>query len=269
VITGEQSKEQRAAINQHHIAAINEHFRGAESRVKKKTSDLPLAGRLAITFWRHEEGLIPDLRRRLKFRDAKRKNSTAALDEMKLMWMTMRRSSPRVNLRRCSGYYQWPAHGGDEGGRPPFQRHELIVAEVLQSAEAMKAAVCVLGKLHGEKSDSTKARFCWRPSRAMCMTSAKTSSRSFPRTTASTFINLGIKGRRRPDQGLSRAPARRHRPVGLLVKSAQQMVITRADLKNAGSPCRCWSAAAALSDKFTRAGSRRATNASWCIAKTQ
>jgi len=35
----QQSKEQRAAINQHHIAAINEHFRTAESRVKKKTSD--------------------------------------------------------------------------------------------------------------------------------------------------------------------------------------------------------------------------------------
>ena len=45
----QQTKPQRAAINQHHIAAINEHFRTAESRVKKKTSDLPLDGRLATS----------------------------------------------------------------------------------------------------------------------------------------------------------------------------------------------------------------------------
>ena len=43
----EQSAEQRAAINQHHIAKITEHFRGAQARVKKVIADLPLDERLA------------------------------------------------------------------------------------------------------------------------------------------------------------------------------------------------------------------------------
>ncbi len=63
----QQTKEQRAAINQHHIAAINEHFRTAESRVKKKTSDLPLDGRLANYILEGtKEGLIPDLDSKLR-----------------------------------------------------------------------------------------------------------------------------------------------------------------------------------------------------------
>src|SRR5205814_5354765 len=38
----QQTMVQRIEINNHHIEAVNVHFRGAESRVKKKTSDLPL-----------------------------------------------------------------------------------------------------------------------------------------------------------------------------------------------------------------------------------
>ena len=43
----QQSREQKAELNQHHIARITEHFRGATSRVKKSIADLPLDERLA------------------------------------------------------------------------------------------------------------------------------------------------------------------------------------------------------------------------------
>ena len=57
-----QTREQKAQINQHHIARITEHFRGATSRVKKSTADLPLDERLAnYIIEGTKEGLIPDL----------------------------------------------------------------------------------------------------------------------------------------------------------------------------------------------------------------
>src|SRR6185437_14653073 len=43
----DQNREQKIAVNQFHIAAISEHFRGATGRQKKVTADLPLDGRLA------------------------------------------------------------------------------------------------------------------------------------------------------------------------------------------------------------------------------
>ncbi len=42
-----QSKEQRAAVNQHYIAAIAEHFRTAKKKEKTRAADLPLAARRA------------------------------------------------------------------------------------------------------------------------------------------------------------------------------------------------------------------------------
>src|SRR6202022_1838876 len=43
----EQSKEQKAAVNQYHIAAIAEHFRTATKKEKVRAADLPLDERLA------------------------------------------------------------------------------------------------------------------------------------------------------------------------------------------------------------------------------
>src|SRR5262249_447018 len=43
----EQSKEQRAVLNQFHIAAIAEHFRTATKKEKVRAEDLPLDQRLA------------------------------------------------------------------------------------------------------------------------------------------------------------------------------------------------------------------------------
>ena len=74
--------------------------------------------------------------------------------------------------------------GMEEVGRL-FNDNQLIVAEVLQSAEAMKAAVGLPRELHGEGRERRRAApWCWPPSRATSTTSARTWSRSSSRTTA-------------------------------------------------------------------------------------
>src|SRR3989440_2434254 len=70
----EQSPEQKAAINQFHIAAIAEHFRGATGKVKQKAADLPLDQRLAgYIIQGTKDGLIADL-------DLKRAEGAEPLD---------------------------------------------------------------------------------------------------------------------------------------------------------------------------------------------
>src|SRR6202044_263489 len=62
----EQTSEQKAAINQFHIAAIAEHFRGAGTRKKEKSADLPLDQRLAnYIIEGSKDGLIDDLNTKL------------------------------------------------------------------------------------------------------------------------------------------------------------------------------------------------------------
>src|SRR5258706_7327494 len=58
----EQTREQKAAINQFHIAAIAEHFRTAVKKVKRAAADIPLDERLAgYIIEGTKDGLIPDL----------------------------------------------------------------------------------------------------------------------------------------------------------------------------------------------------------------
>src|SRR6202040_3112977 len=60
----EQRKEQRAAVNQFHIAAIAEHFRSATKKEKTRAADLPLDQRLAnYIIEGSRDGLIEDLDR--------------------------------------------------------------------------------------------------------------------------------------------------------------------------------------------------------------
>jgi 5-methyltetrahydrofolate--homocysteine methyltransferase len=219
----EQSKEQRATINQHHIAAINEHFRTAESRVKKKTSDLPLDGRLANYILEgSKEGLIPDLD--LKLKEAK---------PLEII------NGPLMD-------------GMKEVGRL-FNANELIVAEVLQSAEAMKAAVAHLEQFMEKKADSTKGKVLLATVKGDVHDIGKNLVEIILSNNGFNVINLGIKV---PPEDLIKA-YREHKPdaiglSGLLVKSAQQMVITAGDLKNAGITVPLLVGGAALSDKFTR-----------------
>ena len=124
----EQSREQKAAINQFHIAAITEHFRAAGSRKKARPEDLPLDQRLANYILEgSKDGLIADLNKKLA-------EGVAPLDVVNGPLMA----------------------GMAEVGRL-FNNNELIVAEVLQSAEAMKTAVNHLEQFM-EKSATEKRR---------------------------------------------------------------------------------------------------------------
>src|SRR5207248_5253919 len=97
---------------QFHIAAITDHFRKSVKREKSKAADLPLDQRLAnYIIDGTKDGLIADLELKLK-------EGAAPLDIINGPLMA----------------------GMSEVGRL-FNNNELIVAEVLQSAEAMKAAV--------------------------------------------------------------------------------------------------------------------------------
>ena len=108
----EQNADQKAAINQHHIAQIAEFFRHRVKASRESAAARPLDERLANYIVEGtKEGLLPDL-------DLKLKEGIAPLDII---------NGPLMK-------------GMAEVGRL-FNANELIVAEVLQSAEAMKAAV--------------------------------------------------------------------------------------------------------------------------------
>ncbi len=220
----EQTVEQKAAINQFHIAAIAEHFRGATGRVKQKASDLPLDQRLAnYIIEGTKDGLIADL-------DVKRAENAAPLDIINGPLMT----------------------GMAEVGRL-FNNNELIVAEVLQSAEAMKAAVNHLEQFMEKADTAARGKIILATVKGDVHDIGKNLVEIILTNNGYTVINLGIKvlpetliqeyQKHKPDAiGLS----------GLLVKSAQQMVITAEDLKNAGIEAPILVGGAALSENYTR-----------------
>ena len=142
--------------------------------------------------------------------------------------------------------------GMDEVGRL-FNANELIVAEVLQSAEAMKAAVAYL-EPHMEKAESAnKGTILLATVKGDVHDIGKNLVEIILGNNGYRVINLGIKV---PPEELVRA-YREHQPdtiglSGLLVKSAQMMVITAQDLKTAGIACPILVGGAALTNKFTR-----------------
>ena len=142
--------------------------------------------------------------------------------------------------------------GMDEVGRL-FANNEMIVAEVLQSAEAMKAAVSHL-EPHMEKSDSaSKGRIVLATVKGDVHDIGKNLVDIILSNNGFKIINLGIKV---PPEELVRAH-KEHQPdaiglSGLLVKSAQMMVATAQDLRSAGVSCPILVGGAALSNRFTR-----------------
>ena len=134
-----------------------------------------------------------------------------------------------------------------------FNNNELIVAEVLQSAEAMKAAVSHLEQFM-EKADTEKrAQSLLATVKGDVHDIGKNLVEIILKNNGYDVINLGIKV---PPEELIRAH-REHNPdaiglCGLLVKSAQQMVITASDLREAGIHVPLLVGGAALSEKFTR-----------------
>src|SRR3990172_4557113 len=134
-----------------------------------------------------------------------------------------------------------------------FGANEMIVAEVLQSAEAMKAAVTHL-EPHMEKADSaTKGRILLATVKGDVHDIGKNLVDIILSNNGFTILNLGIKV---PPEELVRA-YQEHRPdaiglSGLLVKSAQMMVATAQDLRAAGVACPILVGGAALTNRFTR-----------------
>jgi 5-methyltetrahydrofolate--homocysteine methyltransferase len=133
-----------------------------------------------------------------------------------------------------------------------FNANELIVAEVLQSAEAMKAAVSHLEKFMEKKAGARKGKVMLATVKGDVHDIGKNLVEIILSNNGYDVVNLGIKV---PPEKLIEANAE-HRPdliglSGLLVKSAQQMVTTAQDLTKAGVTTPMLVGGAALSQKFT------------------
>ena len=141
--------------------------------------------------------------------------------------------------------------GMDEVGRL-FNDNQLIVAEVLQSAEAMKAAVAHLQPFMEKTDSATRGTIVLATVKGDVHDIGKNLVDIIFSNNGYRVINLGIKV---PPEDLIAACAS-HKPdaiglSGLLVKSAQQMVITAQDLRAAGIDIPMFVGGAALTRKFT------------------
>src|SRR5438876_1368778 len=141
--------------------------------------------------------------------------------------------------------------GMDEVGRL-FNDNQLIVAEVLQSAEAMKAAVAHLEPFMEKTESATRATMVLATVKGDVHDIGKNLVEIILGNNGYRIINLGIKV---PPEELI-AAYQTHKPdafglSGLLVKSAQQMVVTAQDLKAAGIDIPLFVGGAALTKKFT------------------
>ena len=205
------------------VARFTAHFRGQKSRNRPEASTLTLDERLAGYIIRgSKDGLFADLERKLE--------EARPLDIINGPLMA----------------------GMDEVGRL-FGKNELIVAEVLQSAEAMKAAVRHL-EPHMQKADSAaKAIILLATVKGDVHDIGKNLVEIILSNNGFKVINLGIKV---PPQDLI-AAIERYRPdiiglSGLLVKSAQQMVIAAEELSLHGNCPPMLIGGAALTRNFTR-----------------
>lgn len=140
--------------------------------------------------------------------------------------------------------------GMEEVGRL-FNRNELIVAEVLQSAEVMKAAVGWLEPHMEKKATGGKGKIMLATVKGDVHDIGKNLVEIILANNGFEIVNLGIKV---PPEQLIEAYVR-ERPdaiglSGLLVKSAQQMAITARDLTHAGIHAPLLVGGAALTKKF-------------------
>jgi len=206
------------------IAAFADHFRDASSRIKKDVSTLSLDERLSNYIVEGtKEGLTRDL-------DTKLAGGVPPLDIVNGPLMA----------------------GMDEVGRL-FNDNQLIVAEVLQSAEAMKAAVAHL-EPHMEKADAAaRGKVVLATVKGDVHDIGKNLVDIILSNNGYDVVNIGIKI---PPEEII-AAVREHQPdilglSGLLVKSAQMMVVTAEDMSNAGCTPDLLVGGAALTRSFTR-----------------
>ena len=206
------------------IAAFTAHFRDrAPKATVEERRSLPLDERLATAIIEGiKEGLAEDLDEALRDREP---------------------------LEIING----PLMAGmDEVGRQ-FNANELIVAEVLQSAEAMKFAVGCLEPHMDRLETATKGRVVLATVKGDVHDIGKNLVEIILSNNGYRVINLGIKV---PPQELIDA-CHEHEPdiiglSGLLVKSAQMMVDTARDFRQAGVRSPILVGGAALSNRFTR-----------------
>jgi 5-methyltetrahydrofolate--homocysteine methyltransferase len=204
------------------VAAFAAHFREKAPKRLQNKQELPLQERLSNYILQgSKDGLKEDLDEALK--------SARPLDII---------NGPLMK-------------GMDEVGRL-FNQNKLIVAEVLQSAEAMKAAVAHL-EPHMDKNDTEnkKGKVLLATVKGDVHDIGKNLVEIILGNNGFEVINLGIKI---PSEQLIRA-VREHQPdiiglSGLLVKSAQQMVITAGDFKEANIQLPLLVGGAALSENF-------------------
>jgi len=203
------------------IGSFAAHFRKRKSKPQVAKELLPLADRLAQYIVEgSKDGLIADLELALK------QNKPLEIINGPLM------------------------KGMDEVGRL-FNSNQLIVAEVLQSAEAMKAAVNFLEPFMEKTDQSCRGKVLLATVKGDVHDIGKNLVDIILSNNGFKVINLGIKIP--PEQIL--AAIKEHQPdmiglSGLLVKSAQQMVITAADLTRAGVKIPLLVGGAALSQNF-------------------
>ncbi|GCD83810.1 methionine synthase [Parageobacillus thermoglucosidasius] len=141
--------------------------------------------------------------------------------------------------------------GMDEVGRL-FNDNQLIVAEVLQSAEVMKAAVAFLEPYMEKKESSTKGKVLLATVKGDVHDIGKNLVDIILSNNGFHVIDLGIKVT--PQKLIEAIQAEKPDIIGLsglLVKSAQQMVVTAQDLRQAGISLPILVGGAALTRKFT------------------
>jgi 5-methyltetrahydrofolate--homocysteine methyltransferase len=202
------------------VAAFAAHFRN-RVKVKSTLKDIPIEERLARYIVEgSREGLIDDLNEKLK--------TDKPLDIVNGSLMK----------------------GMDEVGRL-FNKNELIVAEVLQSAEVMKLAVNHLEQFMEKDSSATRGKVLLATVKGDVHDIGKNLVDIILSNNGFNVVNLGIKI---PPEQIIKA-IKEHNPdilglSGLLVKSAQQMVLTAADLKQAGIDIPMMVGGAALTRNF-------------------
>ncbi|HHW39117.1 MAG TPA: methionine synthase [Bacillales bacterium] len=206
------------------LAEFTNFYRDKKKEVTVQKSDMTLAERLSYYIVEGtKEGLIPDLELALKEYEA-----PLAIINGPLM------------------------AGMAEVGRL-FNENQLIVAEVLQSAEVMKASVSFLEPyMEATENDSGKGK--------VLLATVKGDVHDIGKNLVDIILtNNGFKV---IDLGIKIAPANLIKAIeeekpdivglsGLLVKSAQQMVLTAQDMKQANISVPLLVGGAALSRKFT------------------
>lgn len=207
--------------NEDPITPFVEFYRG-KKEVKKDVKKLPLDERLQLYIIEgRKEGLIEDLNEALK---------------------------ARKPLEIING----PLMKGMEEVGKLFNDNKLIVSEVLQSAESMKAAVAYLEKFMEKSSSLKKGKVMIATVKGDVHDIGKNLLDIILSNNGFEVINIGIKV---PPETLIDAYNKYEPDIiglsGLLVKSAEMMVITAEDFRSAGLKVPVLVGGAALSPKFT------------------